>query len=548
MSHTGLDPALMLTVVLNQGAAPKTYYLDATGGNDANTGLSTAAPWQTIAKVNGSTFNAGETICFKRGEAWSTTQLLITQSGAAGKPLIFDAYGSGAQPLIQSPVGANNRAVYITGNYVTVKNIHTLSQEHKTNLAYCIEATGHDITIDTCTAEGNKTLGTPFNNAHGINIDGAAAACYNIIVQNCTVYNCACTNGRMGIVAANATYPGPTDVQFLNNTVHDVGIMTYTYNQFGMYFLRVNRGLMSGNLVYNTDSDGIQIEYTTNSVVEKNTVHHAGINGITIFFASAGDNLIIRNNLVYLSRRNGFTYDNSCAEANVFHNTFVNNATAVTNCYGISLPTTTIGANIQNNLIVQDAAVVFSGATCMRAEDDTVIDNSTAIDYNCCIFLNYTTPDRAHKVGGVYKSLANWKLAGTTKHPDAHGISVDPKLSSSVYTAVDADSNSGQKVLNVASTVGFNAGDIVAICPDGARHEYGTIDTIQAGVSLTLLVNLTSTHTAAQTDVVMSCVWTNFHLQSTSPCRGAGVNVGVLTDFDGVARPDPPSIGAYEFV
>jgi hypothetical protein len=44
----------------------------------------------------------------------------------------------------------------------------------------------------------------------------------------------------------------------------------------------------------------------------------------------------------------------------------------------------------------------------------------------------------------------------------------------------------------------------------------------------------------------------NFHLQSTSPAIGAGVNIsGLLTDFDGVSRPQAVNgnfaIGAYEF-
>jgi len=72
----------------------------------------------------------------------------------------------------------------------------------------------------------------------------------------------------------------------------------------------------------------------------------------------------------------------------------------------------------------------------------------------------------------------------------------------SATTTVDVNSNSGQKVLSVAATTMFTAGDTVIINKDGAREETGVIDTIQAGVSITLIVNLTFTHTAAQADVV----------------------------------------------
>jgi hypothetical protein len=72
----------------------------------------------------------------------------------------------------------------------------------------------------------------------------------------------------------------------------------------------------------------------------------------------------------------------------------------------------------------------------------------------------------------------------------------------STTTTVDANSASGQKVLNVTSTTPFTAGDIVIINYEGDREESGTIDTVQDGVSITLLANLTYAHTAAQADVV----------------------------------------------
>jgi hypothetical protein len=70
---------------------------------------------------------------------------------------------------------------------------------------------------------------------------------------------------------------------------------------------------------------------------------------------------------------------------------------------------------------------------------------------------------------------------------------------------VDGDSNSGQKVLNVASTEGFHGGDLIHIDKDasGGGAETGVVDTVQDGVSLTLVSNLGNTHTAVQADAVM---------------------------------------------
>jgi hypothetical protein len=39
----------------------------------------------------------------------------------------------------------------------------------------------------------------------------------------------------------------------------------------------------------------------------------------------------------------------------------------------------------------------------------------------------------------------------------------------------------------------------------------------------------------------------DFHLQSGSPAIGAGVDVGLLTDYDNRTVGNPPEIGAYEY-
>jgi len=60
-------------------------------------------------------------------------------------------------------------------------------------------------------------------------------------------------------------------------------------------------------------------------------------------------------------------------------------------------------------------------------------------------------------------------------------------------TVVDASSASGQKVLNVLATTDFDIGETIVIDRAGTV-ELAQIDTIQAGVSLTLVNNLINTH------------------------------------------------------
>lgn len=75
-----------------------TYYVD-NAGNDANSGRTPALAWKTIAKVNATTLVAGQSVGFKCGGVWRET-LTPGQSGAAGSPITFAAYGSGPKPVI----------------------------------------------------------------------------------------------------------------------------------------------------------------------------------------------------------------------------------------------------------------------------------------------------------------------------------------------------------------------------------------------------------------------------------------------------------------
>ena len=74
------------------------YYVDASG-NDGNTGTSEKQAWKTLAKLNTVGFAPGDRILFKAGCSFNG-QLKPTGSGAAGKPIVIDKYGEGANPVL----------------------------------------------------------------------------------------------------------------------------------------------------------------------------------------------------------------------------------------------------------------------------------------------------------------------------------------------------------------------------------------------------------------------------------------------------------------
>lgn len=110
-----------------------TYYIDATGGNNSNNGLSPATAWKTMAKVNATSFSPGDFILFKRGEVWNDANLTCSSSGAANNPITYGAYGSGSRPIItgmrQIPNWTNTNAWTNQGN-----NIWTLTYTAGTTL------------------------------------------------------------------------------------------------------------------------------------------------------------------------------------------------------------------------------------------------------------------------------------------------------------------------------------------------------------------------------------------------------------------------------
>jgi len=99
--------AVLSVLVISSPSWATTYYVDATNGNDNNDGLSQSTAWETIAKVDSSTFQPGDSILFKKGETWRES-LTVPSSGTSGSPITFGAYGSGGKPKILGSVAKNS--------------------------------------------------------------------------------------------------------------------------------------------------------------------------------------------------------------------------------------------------------------------------------------------------------------------------------------------------------------------------------------------------------------------------------------------------------
>ncbi|WP_328951039.1 RICIN domain-containing protein [Streptomyces sp. NBC_00184] len=79
-------------------AAPQSFYVDC-GAAAAGDGTQ-ATPWNALAQVNSHTFQPGDSILLRRGSTCTGQTLFPKGSGAAGAPVVVDAYGTGAKPAL----------------------------------------------------------------------------------------------------------------------------------------------------------------------------------------------------------------------------------------------------------------------------------------------------------------------------------------------------------------------------------------------------------------------------------------------------------------
>lgn len=95
--------------------AADTYYVSP-NGDDSNNGLSPASPWKTVAKVNATSFQPGDTILFQRGGIWRES-LIASSSGTPGNPITYADYGTGSKPVFYgSDIMVNANFIPMGGN------------------------------------------------------------------------------------------------------------------------------------------------------------------------------------------------------------------------------------------------------------------------------------------------------------------------------------------------------------------------------------------------------------------------------------------------
>jgi len=95
---------ILITLLATNTLYATNYYVDATSGNDSNSGTTSATAWQTISKMTSMSvsFQPGDSILFKKGEVWNGDPIHSSNhpSGTVNNPITYGSYGTGAKPII----------------------------------------------------------------------------------------------------------------------------------------------------------------------------------------------------------------------------------------------------------------------------------------------------------------------------------------------------------------------------------------------------------------------------------------------------------------
>ncbi|MFC6080624.1 right-handed parallel beta-helix repeat-containing protein [Sphaerisporangium aureirubrum] len=99
--------------------ASRTYYVDASRGDDDAPGTSPKKAWRSLARAGERALRPGDTLLLRRGGRWKGT-LELKGKGTAARPVVVGAYGSGARPRITS---GDDDCVVVTGSYIRVSEL-----------------------------------------------------------------------------------------------------------------------------------------------------------------------------------------------------------------------------------------------------------------------------------------------------------------------------------------------------------------------------------------------------------------------------------------
>lgn len=279
LSCTGTKPAKTRTPSIGS-----TTYFISPNGNDNNTGTDSTVPWQSLTKVNATTFAPGDRILLESGGVWNDT-LCPKGSGKAGAPIVIDKYGGLPRPRINGG-GKVNGSSALSLNGVANWEVHNL------------EITNTVSSGDTYAVTGIRINGGTHaeDSAYG-NI--AITDCYVHDVNAATVHQANYNKGTGGIILAGKL----NNVLVQNCHIVNCSVEGIRTTGFAQMERRSKNIVLDNNLIENIYGDGIVMAQVSGGCrVTHNTVHNACMTNDINFagiWTVGSRNTIVAHNEVY---------------------------------------------------------------------------------------------------------------------------------------------------------------------------------------------------------------------------------------------------------
>lgn len=459
----GASSGLPSTTITTPPSTATVFYVNCSMAVDGNG--TQASPWNNLSDVNAHTFVAGNSLLFARGTTCNGS-LQPQGSGSSSAPITIDAYGTGAQPIINGGstsmeavylnnqqywniadlevAGGVNYGVYITGNIdnqqlngITLTNLNVhgatgISTKRGDSGEVVLSPTGigqtlNNILIDGVTAHDSKV-------SEGIAVHAGGAWTgpstqtlgSNVTVKNSTAFN---------VYGDGILITELTNGLVENSVVHDTGeCPSCGSTPSGLWEWFCHKCIIQNNESYanqtwNGDGGDFDIDYyNTDNIVQYNYGHDSAGYCVANFGAenTADSNNIIRYNVcsnnmrkasnpsqgdIFLSSWNG----GSLNGIQIYNNTFYWNP-ATPQALLSTIRATFTGSSpdlFENNIIYSTVPNMISTSSPLM------------LDANIYYFVS-GTPSWSWN-GASYTSLASYQAASAQ---DSHSTIADPMLNS----------------------------------------------------------------------------------------------------------------------
>ncbi|UKS26885.1 DNRLRE domain-containing protein [Paenibacillus sp. HWE-109] len=407
-----------------------TYYVDSVSGSDSNNGLSSSAPWKTLAKVNATTYQPGDTILFKSGSVWSG-QLHPLGSGTVGSPIVIDKYGTGSKPIINGDGLTGATLYFFNQQYWEINNLEVTNIAGSAGERYGVKVEAQDVgtyhhfyikNMYIHDITGTNTDALKVTGGMLVMVSGTAVRTKwdDVLIEGNTVERADRTGISTGSSWGNndglGNFEPFTQLVIRGNQLNDIGgdgivmrasidgLIEYnvvntahardTHYDAAIWPINSTRPVMQFNEAYNTktsqDGQGFDCDYNLTGCTVQYNYSHDNEGGFLLIMGIGSirnDNMIVRYNISQNDHTRIFQFDSSYTPLNnqIYNNTFYIGSGLSTNI------TTGIGGsnplNFKNNIVYNAG----SGGYIVKAND--------IYDYNL-FYGNHpaSEPADAHKI------------------------------------------------------------------------------------------------------------------------------------------------------